>query len=150
MPHGVAEATPADPEHAQGMGFIDQQSGTMARAESGQCLHIGARAFHAEQALADHQRCCIAADVGKTSLEIRQVVVSEALQSSAAGLNAHQQRVVNQPIRQDGAVSIRQGADSGDVGLKAAGKQQHPIAADPVGQGPLKLVMAGSAPGDQP
>ncbi len=76
--------------------------------------------------------------------------MSEALQSCSGGLNSHQQGVVNQPIRQDGAASVRQGADSGDVGLEAAWEQQHPIAAEPVGQGLLKVVMAGSAAGDQP
>lgn len=75
--------------------------------------------------------------------------MGEALQAGTAGAHAHQQGVVDEPIGQHQGVAFRQGRHGGEVGLEAAGKEQHPLAAEPGGQGGLQLLVDGPGAGDQ-
>ena len=63
--------------------------------------------------------------------QVAQVVVGEALELGPTGPDRHQQGVVDEAVGEHQAVAIGQGADGGDVGLKATGEEQHPLAAQP-------------------
>ncbi len=56
---------------------------------------------------------------------------------------------MDEPIGQHQGVAIGQGRHGGEVGLEAAGEQQHPLAAEPGGQGLLQLVVNGPGAGDE-
>ncbi len=140
----MGQAAPAGAQQAQGMGLIDQQQGRMALAKGRQRRQIGAAALHAEQALAEHHQAPLAGggpDLGQVPLQIGQVVVGEAAQLGAGGLHPHQQGVVDQPVGEHQAMAIGQGRYRSDVGLEAAGKEQHPLAPQPGGQPRLELPV---------
>ena len=104
----------------------------MALAERSQCAHIGAAAFHRKQAFAQHHAAAALALL-QAPLEVFEVVVGKALELGAAGPHAHQQGVVDAPVGQHQRVAISQQLQGGDVGLKAAGEQQHAAAPQPLG-----------------
>jgi len=142
LPNPVAQAPAPVAEDPQAVGFIQQQRGPMVGAELGHGGHIGRAALHGEQAFAEHQQPalgCVAPGPHEQRLQVRQVVVLEAPQFGATGLDAHQQRVVNQPIGEHPGVTVRQGLDGGDVGLKSTRVEQHPLAPEPVAEGLLQL-----------
>jgi hypothetical protein len=56
---------------------------------------------------------------------------------------------MDEPIGHHQGVAIGQGRHGGEVGLEAAGEQQHPLAGEPGGQGFLQLLVNGPGAGDQ-
>ena len=148
----MGQAAAAGAEHAEGMGLIHQQGHPVARAEGCQRGQGRRAAFHAVEAFAEHQQGGLGAGAPlaeQEALEIGRVVVGEALQPGAAGPHAGQQRMVDQAIGQHQAVAIGEGADGGQVGLEAAGEEQHPLAPQPGGQGLLQLQMHRPGAADQ-
>ena len=148
----MGQAAAAGAEHAEGMGLIHQQRHPVACAEGRQGGQGRRAAFHAVEAFAEHQQGGLGAGAPlaeQEALEIGRVVVGEALQAGAAGAHAGQQRVVDQAIGQHQAVAIGEGADGGQVGLEAAGEEQHPLAPQPGGQGLLQLQMHRTGAADQ-
>ena len=79
-----------------------------------------------------------------------QVVVAKALEFGPRGPHPHQQGVVNEPIGEHQAVAIRQGADGRQIGLEAAGEEQHPCSTEPCRQGLLQLGVPRPAARYQP
>ena len=76
--------------------------------------------------------------------------MGEALQASTGGLHAHQQGVVDQAVGEHQAVAIGQGGYRRQVGLKAAGEEQHLLALQPGGQGGFQLLMHAAPTAHQP
>lgn len=76
--------------------------------------------------------------------------MGKALQPGAAGPHPGEQGVVDQPVGKHQAVAIGQGQHGRQVGLKAAGKQQHPLPPQPGRQGPLKGLVPRPAAAHQP
>ena len=83
----------------------------------------------------------IAAGLLQAQLQRIELVVGEALQPRATGANAHQQRVMDQPIGEHKGVAIGQGLNRRQVGLEATGKQQHTLALKPCSQRGFELLM---------
>lgn len=137
----------AGAKHSQGMGFVHQQQGAELLAGRGDAGQIGGGSFHAEQAFAHHQSAPARLVLGpalQQAAQVAQIVVAKAPQPGTAGLDPHQQGVVDQAVGDHLAVAVGQGQHRGQVGLKAAGEEQHPLAPKPLGQGRLELVMAWS------
>ena len=148
-----AKPSPLKSKDPQSMGFIQEQAGAVVPTECGQGRYVRAGALHAEQAFADHHQACVralAATRLKLVVQSVEIVVGEALQLGSAGLHSHQQRMVDQAIGQHRGVTVGQGQDRGEVRLKSARKQKHPVALQPLGQGRLQTVMHGPAACDQP
>ena len=146
-----AEAATLRSQYPEGMGFIHQQIGPKSLAHCSQSCHIRAGALHAEQAFAEHHHGSRLPCHGlQPPLEIRQIVVLEALQTGTAGPHAHQKRVVNQSIGQNRGVPVSQDADGSEVRLEATGKQQDAASSKPVGQVCLETRVTRPAAGDQP
>lgn len=134
------------------MGFIQQQPSVVALAQCAESFEIRAGALHAEQAFADHKQRLAwtsGADVLQLVLQVAEVVMSETLQLTTAGLDTHQQGVMNQSIGQHSGVAISQGGHGSEVGLKATGEQQHGVPSQPVPKGLFKLLMHRTATGHQ-
>ncbi len=148
---GQAAATGA--EQPEGVGFIHQQQGAELLAGRGDAGQVGAGALHAEQAFAHHQPAPVRLAAGpalQQAAQVGEIVVAKAAQAGAAGLDPHQQGVVDQPVGDHLAVAVGQGQHRGQVGLKAAGEEQHPLAPQPLGEGRLEADVAGARAAHQP
>jgi hypothetical protein len=88
---GMAEATPTIAQDAQGMGFIDEEFGSMARAKLCHGTQVGTGALHAEQAFCDHQRLVTWLPIPaalQLLVQIDEVVVGKALKPRTTGLHS--------------------------------------------------------------
>ena len=78
----MAETTSPISQDAQGMGFIHQESGSVAGAEFCHGAQVGTGALHAEKAFRDHQRLLSWVPIPAAlqfAVEIDEVVVGKPL-----------------------------------------------------------------------
>ena len=88
---GVAQRLGIRPAVAQGMGFINKESGSVAGAELCHGAQVGTGALHAEQTFRDHQRLVPWVPIPaalQLVVEIDEVVVGKALKPRTTGLHS--------------------------------------------------------------
>jgi hypothetical protein len=135
------------------MGFIDQESGSMAGAELCHGTQVGTGALHAEQALRDHQGLLPWVSIPaarQLAVQIDEVVVGKALKLGTTGLHACEEGVMAEPVRQNWRMAVGKGKNGGKIGLKAAWVEQNAISIQPVRELLLELVMHRAAAAHQP
>ena len=136
----VAQPSAPVAQNAQGMGFIHQQCRVMGGAECTDRLQVRTGSLHAEETFRHHHE----GGLGLTQAlrQVVDVVMAVADQTRPRGADPHQQGVVDQPVGNHRGVSVCQGAESGEVGLKTTRIQQHTVAVQPGADRLLQMAVA--------